>query len=137
MSDGFAEGTELGPLEVVPGLEQVVRYCGLAWAFPRFFFDAEAARAQGMPGTIVPGPLKLALLYRAVETWFGDAGYIRSVRAAHRRPDLTGAPLAILGTVARRYEERGLPIADLELVILNGDGDPSVRGFAVVELRGP
>ena len=133
----LAEGDELPPLQLQPDLGQVIRYCALIWAFPPFFFDADAARAQGMPGTIVPGPLKVGLIYRAVESWLGDAGFIRQVRAAHRRPDVTNRPIIVAGRVARVYEEDGARRADLEMAVVNEDGQPSVRGLAVVEFPRP
>ena len=133
----IAEGDELPVLHLQPDLGQVIRYCALQWAFPPFFYDAEAARAIGMPGTLVPGPLKVGLLYRAVDAWLGDSGWICQVRAAHRRPDLTNRPIDIVGRVARVYEEAGARRADLELAIINEDGQPSVRGFAVVEFHSP
>lgn len=128
------EGEELGPVELRPDQGQVIRYCALQWAFPPFFYDEAAARAHGMPGTIVPGPLKVGLLYRAVEEWLGGRGWVRQVRAAHRRPDLVGRPVVIAGRVVRVYEEDGAQRADLELAIINEEGQPSVRGFAVVEV---
>lgn len=127
------EGDELPVLHLQPGLGQVIRYCALQWTFPTFFYDPEAAKAAGMPGTLVPGPLKVGLLYRAVDEWLGNAGWIRQVRAAHRRPDPTNRPIDIAGRVARVYEEGGKRRADLELAIINEQGEPSVRGFAVVE----
>lgn len=127
------EGDPIGPVELKPDLGMVIRYCGLSWAFPPFFYDVEAARAQGMPGTLVPGPFKLGLLEAAVEDWLAGAGFVRHVRAAHRRPDLTGRPIVIVGQVSRVYEEAGRSRADLELVIQNERGEPSVRGFAAVE----
>jgi len=137
VAPSLREGDELAPFELRPELGQVIRYCALQWAFPPFFYDESAARAQGMPGTIVPGPLKVGLLYRAVEEWLAGRGWIRQVRAAHRRPDLVGRPIAIVGRVARVYAEDGAERADLELaIIINEEGQPSVRGFAVVELEG-
>jgi hypothetical protein len=130
------EGDELPILELAPGLGQVIRYLALNWVFPEFFFDAEAAKAQGMPGTLVPGPLKLGLLYRAIDAWLGDSGFVREVRAAHRRPDLTARPITIAGRVARVYEEGNTHRADLEMAIINEKGEPSVRGFAVVQFFG-
>lgn len=129
------EGDELPVLELRPNLGQVIRYCALNWNFPPFFYDAEAAKAVGMPGTIIPGPLKVGLIYRAVEAWLGDAGFIRQVRAAHRRPDQTNRPITIAGRIARVYEEDGARRADLEMAIINEEGQPSVRGFAVVQFR--
>ena len=133
----LSEGDELPSLQLQPDLGQVIRYCALIWAFPPFFFDADAARAQGMPGTIVPGPLKVGLIYRAVEEWLGDADFVRQVRAAHRRPDQTNLPIVVAGRVARLYEEAGARRADLEMAIINEEGQPSVRGLAVVEFREP
>jgi len=127
------EGDGLPPLELKPDLGQVVRFCALGWVFPPFFFDVEAARAQGMPGLLVPGPLKLGLIYRAVDEWLQGAGFVRHVRAAHRRPDLQGRPITILGRVARVYDEGGSRRADIEVIIQNERGEPSVRGFAVVQ----
>ncbi len=129
------EGDELPSLKLQPDLGQVIRYCALQWTFPAFFYDAEAAKAAGMPGTIVPGPLKVGLLYRAVDEWLGDAGWIRQVRAAHRRPDRTNRPIEIAGRIARLYEESGTRRADLELAIINEQGESSVRGFAVVQFN--
>lgn len=127
------EGDEITPVELKPDIGQAIRYCALGWVFPALFYDVDAARAQGMPSTIVPGPLKLGFLYRAVEQWLGDAGFIRHVRAAHRRPDITGRPITVVGRVARVYEEAGARRADLEMFIQNEAGEPSVRGFASVE----
>lgn len=131
------EGDALPPLALRPTVDQSVRYCALAWVFPRFFFDPAAAHAQGMPGTLVPGPLKLGFLYRAVDEWLGDAGFIRQVRAAHRRPDLTGDPITVTGRIARLFEENGRHQADIEMEITNKDGQPSVRGFASVQFHPP
>lgn len=133
MSAEVAEGDPVPPLELRPDLEQVIKFCGLSWAFPRFFYDVDAARAQGMPGTLVPGPLKLELLYRAVHEWLGGRGWICQVRAAHRRPDITGRPITIAGHVVRVFDAYGQTRADIELAIVNEEGQPSVRGFAVVE----
>lgn len=127
------EGEEIPPLELTPDLEHVRRYFASSHNSPPFFFDEEAAKAQGLPGRLVPGPLKVGFLHGAVERWLDGAGYVRSVRAAHRRPDVQGNPIIITGSIARLYEEAGRRRADLELLIINREGQPSVRGFATVE----
>ena len=127
------EGDELPISEMTPGPDHVRNYFANSKNAPPFFFDVAAARAQGMPGMLVPGPLKVGILYGAVEGWLGDAGYVRAIRAAHRRPDVQGRTIQIGGTVARVYEEDGRRRADLELFIVNQDGQPSVRGFGTVE----
>ena len=129
------EGDELPALELTPTIAQAVRYCAINWVFPEFFFDPDFAKSVGMPGTMVPGPLKLGLIYRAIDEWLGGAGFIRQVRAAHRRPDLAKHPIVIAGRVARVYDDAGKRRADLEMAVINEDGQPSVRGFAVVEFK--
>ena len=130
------EGDEMPSLELTPTIGQAVRYCALNWVFPEFFFDPDFAKRVGMPGTMVPGPLKLGLIYRAIDAWLGDAVQIRQVRAAHRRPDISNRPIVVTGRVARVYQVDGKRRADLEMAVVNQEGQPSVRGFAVVEFRG-
>lgn len=129
------EGDELPPVDLRIDLVQVVKHCALSWVFPPFFFDQDAARAMGMPGTLVPGPLKADLLCRVLEDWLGDRGFVRHVRAAHRRPDHPGRTVTVAGQIARIYEEDGTRRADLELAFINEEGQPSVRAFATVQFH--
>lgn len=130
----IAEGDELPPLELAPDLHHVMRFAAVTWDFPAFFYDEGAAAAMKMPGRLVPAPLKLALLDHALERWLDGRGFVRNVRAAHRRPDVQGDPIVIAGTVARVYEEDGATRADIDLAIINKRGEPSVRAFATVQL---
>ncbi len=128
------EGDELPPFSLTPDLGLVIRYAILGgWNLPAFFYDAEAAKANGMPGRMVPGPLKLGFLYRVVDDWLGGTGFVRHVRAAHRRPDTQGREITITGNVARVYEADGQRRADIEMFVVNEEGQPSVRGFASVQ----
>lgn len=127
------EGADLGVAEITPDPEQVQRHFVGSSSAPTFFSDDAAAKAQGLPGKIVPGPFKVGILYGFVSRWLGNAGWVVAVRAAHRRPDLQGRTVTVVGSVARLYEEQGKRRADLELQIINEEGQPSVRGFATVE----
>src|SRR5690348_12799523 len=113
------QGDVLEPAEVTPAPEQVSRYFADAVFAPNFFLDEAAAKARGLPGRIVPGVLKVGILYGHVERWLGDAGWVVAVRVAHRRPDLQGRPVSLVGSVARVYDEAGKRRADLELHIIN------------------
>lgn len=132
--EDLAEGQELPPLVIHPDVGDAVRFCAFAWVFPGLFYDMEDAVARGMPGTIVPGPLKMGAFLRLAEDWVGTSGFVRHVRAAHRQPDPSGRDMTVTGRVARVYEEDGHRRADLEMALLNSEGRPSVRGFATVEL---
>ena len=130
----FHEGEPLPPAVVRPSLTQVVRYCGLTWNFVPIFYDPEAALRAGLPGTIVPGPLKLALLTRYLAALTGPNGFVRAVRCAHRRPDRTGHPLTLRGAVSQITDEDGFRRAACEVWTENAGGERSVIGSATVAL---
>lgn len=131
----LAVGEEVTPLAVTPGIVDAARYCALIWNFAPFFLDREAARAAGMPDAVVPGPLRFAYLYRALEEWLGARGEIRHLRTTHRRLDHHGRPLLVTGQVTRVYEEDGTAQAEVALSLADGNGRESVQGMAMVELR--
>jgi len=99
------EGGEVAPLDVEVSLTEVVRFLGATWNFVRIFYEPVFARAQGLEGTIIPGPLKLSLLSRTLGEWLGGAGEVRTIRRACRLPDRPGLPRC-RGTVLRRYAWR-------------------------------
>lgn len=129
-----AEGVPLPEAVLRPTLDRVVRYCGLTWNFVPIFYDPAAAYRAGLPGTIVPGPLKLALLTRYLQLLAGPAGSVSAVRCVYRRPDRTGAPLAVRGVVTRVVEEGERRRVECELWTETTAGERSVSGFAVLVL---
>lgn len=128
------EGDPLDARLLTPSLEQVIRYCAITWNITPIFFDPEAARASGLPGTIIPGPLKLSLLADAVLAWAGPGALLESIRAAHRRPDVPGVPLLIGGSVVRAEEAESGRRLHCEVWIENGRGERSAVGAAVVRV---
>ena len=123
-------GDRLPPRTVFPSLHMVVRYCGLAWAYVPFFFDAAAARRAGLPGAIVPGPLKLALFTHYLTELAGDGGRLRMVRCAHRRPDQSGHPLLLCGAVTRVEADEDGNLVECELWSETEAGERSVLASA-------
>lgn len=135
LTGALSEGDALPPLLVRPTIDLVVRYCGLVWNYTPIFYDPEAARVAGLPGTLVPGPLKLALMTRYLTMVAGPGGAVRSVRCAYRRPDVTGAPLIARGVVTRVTREDGGQLVDCELWTENIRGERSVAGSATLLLN--
>lgn len=82
------EGDPLPKWTVTPSLAQVVRHCALSWNFVPIFFDPVEAHRAGLPGTIVPGPLKLALLtqYPRTRSWIGRNGVLGPLRPSPSGP---------------------------------------------------
>jgi hypothetical protein len=131
---------QAGPGDGLPGrtltagTARVVRYMGAAWVFERFFYDDAVARAAGLPGAIVPGPLKLGLMTQWLEEIAGDGGFLRSLRAAYRRPDTHDLALTFGGMVTdveQTDEGRRLTCE----VWIEREGARSLAGLASVDLR--
>lgn len=137
----FAEASRVGPvgegdpmpqLVFRPDLVDAIRSCGLTWEFNGSFFDP--ARASRIGRLLVPGPLRIAFLYRAIEEWLADRGAIRRIRNTHRRPALHGRRSIVMGAVSHLHEADGRTFADIDLCLVNGLGEPSDRCSATVEL---
>jgi hypothetical protein len=132
------EGDELPPLEKRPELLQVVKWSGATWTFVPIFYDRDLAQAQGLPDSLIPGPMKLAFLTLLLRRWAGPAALIRSLRAAYRRPDTPKQPILCRGVVTRTAVEDGRGVLDIEVWTENYRGERTVAGAAtvVVPLRG-
>jgi len=126
---------ELEPVEKIPTIDMAARF-GMARETPmgNRFTDAEASRAIGVQGALVPGPLKIAWLTKYVSDWAGTSAEIASIRVAFRRPDVAGKPLILSGRVVDKRVQDGKSLVELEVVTL-ADGQPSVR--ANVQVRMP
>lgn len=112
----------------------ILKFMGATWMWSeQFFHDAEVAQRMGLPGPIIPGPYKHALLQQYVLHWIGGEGRLRRLQVSHRRPDPHDGVLTLGGAVTRRYERDGARLADLELWIDQESGERSVRGSATVE----
>jgi acyl dehydratase len=128
------EGDSLPPLEKRPSLLDVVKWSGATWTFVPIFYDRDLARRQGLPDSLIPGPMKLAFLNLLLMRWAGPGARIRSLRVAYRRPDTPNQPLFCNGVVTRTARGQSGGLVDLELWIENSRGERTVSGAATVEL---
>jgi hypothetical protein len=128
------EGEELPALVKQPDLVDVVKWSGATWTFVPIFYDRDLAQSQGLPDTLIPGPMKLAFLHLLLKRWAGGQGFIRSIRCAYRRPDGPKRPLTCRGVVTHVREDDGRGLVDIEIWIENDRGERSASGAATLEL---
>ena len=93
-----------------------------------------AAKAEGLPGQIVPGNLSLALFSRLLTEW--DPGvHVQRLSATFRAIVRPNVPLALRAVVTEKHtDERGI-VLECDLLLENADGERLVTGTATVELR--
>lgn len=132
------EGDRLPGPRLRPEIGDGVRCCALTWLFSPYFYDPAHRPGHEVHGSlhvVMPGPLRLLYLFRAAHEWVGEAGFVRSVRIAYRRPLVAGTEIEVQARIGRVYEEAGARRADIEQVIINAAGQEHDRGFAVVEFE--
>ncbi len=124
-------GSELPAFEPDTRLENVRRFArAVGWDRPRFT-DHEAARAEGLPGALVPGIMSQAFLAAMIHRWAPDAEII-NVDTVFRAPCIVDQRYAINGVVTDVDEQRG--IVEIDLTVNNDAGETRVFGTAEVRL---
>lgn len=95
--------------------------------------DADAAAARGLPGVMVPGLYRMAVLARCVEEWAGERGRLRSLTARYRGMDLRGAVLSCRGSVRDETAAAGTRTSMVELSMGSSTMEATTTGTAVIE----
>ena len=93
----------------------------------------DEARAEGLPGQIVPGNMSLALFSRLLTTWV-PAVRIKRLSATFRGLVHPGVPLRLQAVVTEKHESDHGRFIECDLILENDDGERRVTGTATVEL---
>ena len=112
-------------------LANVARFVKAAhWFGPRFT-DHEAARAEGLPGALVPGIMSQGFLAAMIHRWAPKAE-ILYVDTVFRAPVIVDQPCHINGVVTDIDEATGE--VEIDLTVTNDAGETRVFGTARAKL---
>ena len=112
-------------------VDNVSRFVKAAhWAAPRFT-DHEAARAEGLPGALVPGIMSQGFLAAMIHRWAPKAE-ILYVDTVFRAPVIVDQPCHINGVVTDIDEATGE--VEIDLTVTNDAGETRVFGTARAKL---
>ncbi len=112
-------------------LENVSRFVEAAgWAAPRFT-DHAAAKAEGLPGALVPGIMSQGFLAAMIHRWAPDAK-VEHVDTVFRAPVIVDAPCQISGVVTDIDEDEA--IVEIDLTVTNAAAETRVFGTAKVRM---
>jgi len=100
--------------------------------FVDIHYDADFARSLGLPGPIIQGLYKTALVARMLKDWLGDGSLIRSLAVEHRGMDLAGAVLTVGGAVTLDLNVTGTACVDCSVWVRNQHGIVTTSGSARV-----
>ncbi|MEM9564710.1 MAG: hypothetical protein AAGA93_18960 [Actinomycetota bacterium] len=110
-------------------LEAVTRFTeGAEMRFPRFL-DHDAARAEGLPGALVPGLMSQGLLLALLHRW-APGCVVRTIDTVFRGPLVVGTTADVGGAVTDIDDDEGT--VEVDLTIVDENGRTVVVGTAVV-----
>ncbi|MFW6102671.1 MAG: FAS1-like dehydratase domain-containing protein [Chloroflexota bacterium] len=100
--------------------------------FVDIHYDADYARSVGLPGPIVQGLYKTALIGQMLARRAGEAGRITKLSVEHRGIDLAGNTLTVGGRTSARSEQSDYGISACEVWVRNQDGIITTHGSATI-----
>ena len=112
---------------------QLVMWAAASGDFYEIHCDAAYARSIGLPGIVVHGALKHALLGDLLHRWVAPGGRILSFGCSYRELDRPG-DLRCRGRVQRLSRERGEHRVELDIWVEDEQGRVTTPGSAVVML---
>jgi len=128
------EGMEIPVLKKNCSTQQLVQWAAGSGDFYQIHYDQDFARGTGLKGIIVHGALKHAFLGQLVHDWVGNTGRIKKFGCSYRGMDYPNEDITCKGIVARKYEENGEKLVDLEIWTENPEGQKTTPGTATVSL---
>lgn len=117
------------------GRTDLVKYAGASGDFNPMHTDEVAAKAAGQPSVFGHGMFSMALLGTAI-TRFVGIGTLTSYRVRFARQTWPGEELTTKVVVTGTRSEDGKNLVDLDVRLLNADGEEKVVGQATAALPG-
>lgn len=127
------EGQQI-ELRVTPTTQQLVQWAAASGDFYQIHYDKDFAISTGLPGVIVHGALKHALLGRMLWEWIRYAGRIKRWAVSYRGMDVPGQEMICRGRVTGKRVQDGQHLVDLEIWTENPQGQRTTPGTATVIL---
>ena len=127
-----SEGAALPKLEKKPGVTQLVKYAAGSGDFNPLHHDYNFPQVKQIGSIIVHGRFKYATLGEFVSNWLGHNGRIKNISCQYRGMDLPDQAIICGGAVARKWEENGEKLAEVEIWTENAEGKKTTPGKAVV-----
>ncbi len=115
------------------GRTDLVMYAGASGDFNPMHHDEVAAKDAGLPSVFGHGMFTMGLLGKAITDYVG-VGNLKTYKVRFTKQTWPGEQLTTHVTVAKKYEEGGEHLVDLECEVVNQNGEPKVSGLAVAAL---
>ena len=115
------------------GRTDLVMYAGASGDFNPMHHDEVAAKEAGLPSVFGHGMFTMGLLGKAITDYVG-VGNLKTYKVRFTKQTWPGEQLTTHVTVAKKYEEGGEHLVDLECEVVNQAGEAKVSGLAIAAL---
>ena len=135
--EDFREGQELPTVAKGPMMVgHQVRWAGACDNYDsEFHHDEYVAKAQGLPGIILSGPLMASLLLTTVtNNWLGRRARLVRYSDQNRGSTMPRDLAHLNGKVKRTWEEGGKAFVKIECSVSNQRGEVTTPGSAIAEI---
>ena len=106
-----------------------VKYAGASGDFNPMHHDDTIAAQVGNPSVFGHGMLTMGLAARVVKDWFGPEA-VRRVQVRFSKQVWPGDVLTCTAVVTGKREEAGEKLVDLDVTVVNQNGDKAITGSA-------
>ncbi|MFT7648244.1 MAG: acyl dehydratase [Candidatus Poriferisodalaceae bacterium] len=114
-------------------LPKIQQWCDAADQNFARFTDHEAAKAEGLPGALVPGIMSQGFLLALIHRW-APGCTVRKIDTVFRGPLLIETTPSISGAVTDTDEDERT--AEVDLTVMSDEGRTVVIGTAIVAFAG-
>jgi acyl dehydratase len=132
--EDVTEGAEIPKLVQNCDSQRLVFWAAGSGDYYQIHYDKDFAQATGLPGCIVHGALKHALLGRLLHEWAGESGKVKRVSCQYRGMDMIAKDVTCRGVVTGKRSQDGRNVVELEVWTEDPKGNRTTPGTAVVEL---
>lgn len=120
-----------GPLTTV----HLMRWSAAMENWHRIHYDRRfAVEHDGLPDLLVNGSFKQQFVMQLLKDWAGPDGWVWKVSFQFRAMNKVGETLRIWARVKDKREVPGFGLVDVELGIMNDEGQESTPGTGIVAL---
>lgn len=134
--DDMEEGQEIPLLTKGPITTRTIMQWGAAVGdyYEIHYDDRFAREVAHLPGVIVHGTYKFALLGQLLSDWHGPAGWVRRLGCSYRGMDVPGDVMTARGRIKGKLEQEGEHLVEVEVWTQNPRGERTTVGEALVLL---
>jgi len=129
--DEVAVGDEGPAVSHKLGRTDLVKYAGASGDYNPMHTDEVAAQAAGLPSVFGHGMFSMGLLGRALTDWAG-VGNLTNYRVRFTKQTWPGETLTTSIKVTDKREADGQKLVDVEIGLVNQDGEAKLAGSATV-----